>query len=176
MDSMVVSHAFVSNVAFGAVQSCGRVALAGPDGSNSEDADHKAGKVQTGGSHAKKADSCVAALDHAVHGGVATARVQPLPPFADVRGVHLADHVEVEPDRRHVRHAGQQVESAFAHQQPHPELLDGLGPHHKEDEGERCRRQAEGYAAVHARGSHLGELHVQLPHLPQLRALKGAVC
>ena len=173
VDNTVVSDA--SNAAFGAVLSLGRVALEGPDGSDSEDADRKAGQVQAGSNDTEKADGRVAALDHAAHGGVTPARVQPLVPLANFCGVHLADEMQVEADGRDVRRAGQEAEGAFACQHPHPELLDGFCPHDEEDEGQCCGCQAEGYPAIHARGSHLGELHVQLPHLPQLRALKGAV-
>lgn len=56
MHGVVVSDASVSNAALGAVLSLGCVALEGADGADSEDADHKAGKVQAGSDDTKQAD------------------------------------------------------------------------------------------------------------------------
>lgn len=139
MHGVVASDASVSNAALGAVLSLGHAALEGPDGADSKDADHKAGKVQAGSDDSEEADSCVAALDIAVHGGVATARVEPLAPPAHLGGIHLPDKVQVEPHGHQVRQTSQQAEGTFPHQQPCPELLDGFCPHDEEDEGERGR-------------------------------------
>lgn len=140
MHGVVVSGASVSSAALGAVLSLGRAALEGADGADGEDADHKAGEVQAGGDDPEEADGRVAALHGAVHGGVAAAGVEPLPPPAHLAGVHLPDQVQVQPHGRQVRQASQQAEGTFAHQQPWPQLLDGFGPHDEEDEGERGPR------------------------------------
>lgn len=138
MRGAVISDASVPNAALGAVLSHGHVALEGPHGSNSKDADHKAGKVQTGRNYTKEADGCIATLDHAVHGGVTTARVQPLTPLASFRGVHLGDKVQVETNCNDVAHTSQQAEGTFTTEQPHLEAVDGFCPHYEEDERERC--------------------------------------